>query len=195
MSKLNKFLIVVSLICWSFLPLVSFASTSHTFVCGELTNPDGASCSSGSWSKASAFSVYDVSGLIYPMSTGTYYATFTVANGSGNVFNLTCTNGTCGSTAYSNGSYTDEPIVVSAATSGGIYFNGVSGGYLVGDICITDTIGGCAGGGGGGTPSTGDGELATTTQLVANPTQDLFNGFVLFNFSFWGIIWFFRKRN
>lgn len=55
--------------------------------------------------------------------------------------------------------------------------------YYVDDIASS-----APGGGGGGTTST------TTIYTVDNPTQDLFNGFILFLLTAGGVIWFFRKR-
>jgi len=46
----------------------------------------------------------------------------------------------------------------------------------------------CSGGGGGGTTTT----ASSTT--VDNPTQDLFNGFILFYIVFGGVVWFFRRK-
>jgi len=60
-------------------------------------------------------------------------------------------------------------------------------GYWVGNL-VTSSGGGGGGGGGGASFM-----ISTTTQLVDNPAQNMFNGMVLLIVGFFGTIWFFRR--
>jgi len=60
----------------------------------------------------------------------------------------------------------------------------------VNDICITDTSGDCEAGGGGG----GGGYDPTATSTQDQTQRNLFNGWIIYFASMFGMIWLLRKR-
>jgi len=184
-----------------FIPIPAYATT-YTYDCGDLSNADGAACTSGAWSKASAFSLLDAGGF-GPLAAGTWYFSAIVSADTANPFRITCyeySSGTCNTYAtVSVGTIEALPFDVLSGTSNGIYLWGQTAtNPAISELCITDIEGDCESGGGGEASTTPFYEIFGTTtgtyHIVDNPTQDTFNLILLFLIGFFGMSWLFAKK-
>jgi len=177
------------------LPSISLAATTHHYTCAELSITAGSpTCSADAWTFANTEvqTVDDISGVALDLQGVTWYVSWTQTGGQ--EIRYLCDNypTSCTFNGHS-ATFTAQSWAVSAGTpTGFIITNNVGGGVyhsgVVSNVCVTDTSGDCE-----ATPSGGT-TASTTYMFVDNPPQDIFNGLVLFITSFWGIIWFFRKR-
>lgn len=183
-------------LCLSFGITASAATVYRYTSCGDLTSGDSPACTAAVWSKGSAFSLIDNTNS-KPLAAGTWYISATVTGG-GTPFRITCyeySGSVCNTYGtLSSGTNTDVSFTINSGSSVGIYLWGQSSGSI-GDICVTDTAGGCA-----ATPVGPDASYAifgtstATYQIVDNPTADTFYLLVLFTSWFFGIYWVFSKK-
>jgi len=125
--------------------------------------------------------VYSGTGGFTYGSTGNL--NFTVANGSGTLIDAPITVG--GGDDSGTGNY---PIFIDTAAYGGTHtFNGT-----LSSICVSTSIGDCAGGGGGGSGATGATSAATSS--VDQIQDNLYHGFIVLFFAMVFPIWFFGRR-
>jgi len=192
-------------LCLCVLPETVQAATTYHYVCADLTSGDSPSCTDGSWSSASSFSLLKADDS-KPFAAGTWYIS-AVVGGSGTPFRVTCyeySSATCSSyTPLSAGTYVDEPFTIDSGTSLGLYLWGQSStAPSIEEICISDELGACAGGGGGGGEISVWDDLfgsATTTasstiSIVFDPNRDMANLLFLFTAWFFGVYWLFSKK-
>jgi hypothetical protein len=175
------------------------AATTYHLTCADFPILEGVSCASDTLTWADNTGA-DVRSTGY-FGIGTWYVSYTVTGGNGkpmwyafyHLGNSTDTN-------TSTGSVTSE-LLVSDKVTGELYLNstvGLSSPFFTGDIsniCVTDTAGDCEPPPPPPASWEPDGafQYSTTTQVIDNPAQDIFMGFVGFFFSMWFMIWLFRR--
>jgi len=180
-----------------FLPLFSVhAASTYHYTCIELhTDGTGITCSGISmnavFSGGSNEGVYDFTPN-FNLTSGIWYASISTTLGG---YSFASVNDP--TTNVYTSSITNTAFNVTNA--GGFYINNCDTSNCSGsptfsagsvtDLCVTDTPGDCEGGGGGGGATT-----TASTTTVDNPTQDLFNGILLFFLSAGFIIFIFKKR-
>lgn len=207
MLKIQLWLFALLFFALFFLVPAVAGATTYNYDCADLTSGDSPSCTDGVWTKGSAFSLLKADDS-KPFVAGTWYFNG-VVGGSGTPFRLTCyeySSGTCNTyVALSAGTYVDEAFVINSGTSLGLYLWGQSStNPEVGEICITDELGGCDGGGGGGgstAPSIFDdlfgsatSSASSTISIVFDPNRDMANLLFLFTAWFFGVYWIFSKK-
>jgi len=195
--KFGLFLFVCSV---SLLPTGVFAATTHHYTCDDfISGINPPSCSANVFTFAGDSGYRDSPAAVFNLTAGTWYLNFTYS-GTGN-FNV---NGFATGDADHTGSEIDYVVTTLFFTRIEIWDHTSFVG-TISNVCVTDTPGDCASGGGGGGSGNGvfpDGSevfpgIATTTivfSIVDNPTQDFFNGMVLFLMCNFGLIWVFKSR-
>jgi len=190
-----------------FLLPVFFASaeTTYHYVCGDFSSGGGTiSCTDDVWTFGTTDAYKDDNSSKLP-TAGNWYLSFGYS-GSGTIhFDWLGTD-------HYDYSYTggQHSTLVELPSNITIFELGNNGGTFIGDIsslCLTDTPGACdpvpppppTGLFGRGAfdeifgLATTSASASTTLSIVDNPVQDLFEGFVLFLLTMFGIIWFFKK--
>jgi len=179
-----------------FVPGFVFAATTHHYVCTDFT--DDATITCGSTNVVTYPSAGNNVGVL-----GDIGASVNWTNGQSLYFSATYT-GTGSYKVRTNGDVNDGTFItglsgdqVDHAFTGGTgnttnYVRVVSDGTFNGtlsDICVSDTLGACAGGGGGG-----GGYNPTATSTQDQTQRNLFNGWIIYFTSMFGMIWLLRKH-
>lgn len=191
--------VVASIVLYTIVLLCVFvhtaqASTTHTYVCSNITLGADSTCTGGSSSLSLTIpntnnsSAYDNAGTALNVNNATWYVTMTVS-GTG-TYNVTC-SGSCSGGFTGTGSVTDHSATFSGTGSQGIDItnNGNSFNGTISYLCVSDTLGAC-------TPPApaspsvnrfanifGDAtSTASSTNLVIAdiPNLDLFLGYAVF---------------
>lgn len=170
-------------------PVGAFAETTHHYVCTDFTTQSPWSCSSDSldstgWTSGGQDAyAYDINW------SGTVYISYTTTQTNTRIF------GEISGEYNLSGNQTDYAINTGG---GGIDFNvhQTSEKGVISNICVSDTIGACAGGGGGGgsaTSSTSTAEQMTASSTLMIATSNVvFQAFVIFIISAIAAVWIFK---
>lgn len=188
------------------------SAANHTFTCADLTMNSIATCTSTGdinfFTGGSNQYAYNSGAMSYSNGT-TYYVVANVSGSTGSWdLELQQGSGTHLTVGFASGQYTGtivaggggDPVgmVIKPVTVGGVSSSqGTLSSFCISDVSFADCGGGGGGGGGGSNsapfPFPGK-EASTTYQIVDNPTQDVFNGVVLFMGGMVLMLWLFKRR-
>lgn len=176
------------------LPNLVFAQTQHIYECSDF----GTHGSDPGWScTADVITLtdngddygYDSTPVFSLESQSVWYVTADLSGSGTTYIGCSADSGSASQPVQQSSSFVDAALNIgTCAGHVGLYIQ-ASGSFqgTISNLCVATGQNLCSGGGG---------STATSTEgTVDNAIDALFYGFILFAIGFWGIIWFFRRRN